>query len=449
MCDGVEDCLHGEDEDTEYCQEHNNRREGRQLFTLEDATNTMHDDNHENTAIIGAVIFCIGILLFTLIIIIQYRRRRRKNNNTMTHSVECQVSAGSSNTYVVQTNSPISSSSPNWSLNTCNVIKDLGKGFFSKVYLVEDSQKNLYAVKTVDKPSNMIAEECIRKEIAILSKLKDHPHIIQMIGFNLTEHIIVLEFCTDGNLKDCVQILRNSVMNVKTQLLIEEISDNDNVNDLLRRKFLYWSYQIAAGMKHLSDLGIIHRDLALRNILLTSDQIIKIADFGLAVSLSDDRKEDSSRPSQYLSRSNKPTPFKWMALESLTSNIFSHKTDIWSFGVTLWELFTLGEEPYGDVNLHVLVKMLQDGDRLPDSHLLSPHNIYLFMKHCWDKEPSNRPTFEDSLNILSVFSNTEELVDMRSVTEPSLDTGYLNMNQERASYWSAYKILHGQPQIAQ
>ena len=62
MCDGVEDCLHGEDEDTEYCQEHNNRREGRQLFTLEDATNTMHDDNHENTAIIGAVIFSIGIL---------------------------------------------------------------------------------------------------------------------------------------------------------------------------------------------------------------------------------------------------------------------------------------------------------------------------------------------------------------------------------------------------
>ena len=323
------------------------------------------------------------------------------------------------------------------------MIKDLGKGFFSKVYLVEDSQKNLYAVKTVDKPSNMIAEECIRKEIAILSKLKDHPHIIQMIGFNLTEHIIVLEFCTDGNLKDCVQILRNSVMNVKTQLLIEEISDNDNANDLLRRKFLYWSYQIAAGMKHLSDLGIIHRDLALRNILLTSDQIVKIADFGLAVSLSDDRREDSAKPSQYLSRSNKPTPFKWMALESLTSNIFSHKTDIWSFGVTLWELFTLGEEPYGDVNLHVLVKMLQDGDRLPDTHLLSPHNICLFMKHCWDEESSNRPTFEDSLNILSVFSNTVELVDMRSVSEPSLDTGYLNMNQKRASYWSAYKILHG------
>ena len=92
--------------------------------------------------------------------------------------------------------------------------------------------------------------------------------------------------------------------------------------------------------------------------------------------------------------------------------------------------------------------MLQDGDRLPDIHLVSPHNIYLFMKHCWDKEPSNRPTFEDSLNILSVFSNTVELVDMRSVTEPSLDTGYLNMNQKRASYWSAYKILHGQPLMA-
>ena len=139
----------------------------------------------------------------------------------------------------------------------------------------------------------------------------------------------------------------------------------------------------------------------------------------------------------------------------MTLNIFSHKTDVWSFGVTLWELFTLGEDPYGDMNLHSLVKMLQDGDRLPDYQLLAPHNINLFIKQCWEKESSDRPTFEDSLNILSVFSNTAESVDLKSVTEDSLDTGYLIMNNktkegkvpDRASYWSSYKILHGQPQI--
>ena len=120
--------------------------------------------------------------------------------------------------------------------------------------------------------------------------------------------------------------------------IVEQFTDNiDEV--LITRRFLNWSHQIANGMKYISDLGIIHRDLALRNILLTSNAVVKIADFGLAVSLSDKNITEPSKPAQYLSRSNKPTPFKWLAIESLTSSVFSSKSDVWAFGGTLWELF--------------------------------------------------------------------------------------------------------------
>ena len=89
--------------------------------------------------------------------------------------------------------------------------------------------------------------------------------------------------------------------------------------------------------------------------------------------------EDLSKPSQYLSRSNKPMTFNLVALESLTSNVFLHKTDVWSSGVNIWELFPLGEDHYGYLNLHSLVKMFQAGDRLPDCKLLASQNINLFI----------------------------------------------------------------------
>ena len=126
-----------------------------------------------------------------------------------------------------------------------------------------------------------------------------------------------------------------SSIKAKMETLTKDDKTDENSKSSLRTiRLLSWSYQVSLGLKHLADKGIIHRDVALRNILLTSNDVIKIADFGLAVSSSSQAGESGEIP-QYWSRSNKPTPYKWMALESLTDGVFSTQSDVWGFGVLL------------------------------------------------------------------------------------------------------------------
>lgn len=215
------------------------------------------------------------------------------------------------------------------------------------------------------------------------------------------------------------------------------------------RRLLNWSYQVASGLTHLGEEGIIHRDIALRNILLTSNDVVKIADLGLAVS-------SLSLPSpQYWSRSNKPTPYKWMAVESLTEGVFSPQSDVWAFGVLVWEIFSLGEDPYGDVNPIELTKMLQTGGRMGQCSL-APHRVNQMIRSCWETDPAQRPSSEEIKSILSGYnrhrtdsgvSSGAGYLDMSHTTSGYLELqpGYQEDQTTRTSYWTNYKIINGAP----
>ncbi|CAG0905625.1 unnamed protein product [Darwinula stevensoni] len=132
-------------------------------------------------------------------------------------------------------------------------------------------------------------------------------------------------------------------------------------------------------------MKVVHRDLAARNILLGEENIVKICDFGLA--------RDIYRDNQYVMEGVGPLPIKWMALESLTENMVSTpQSDVWAYGITLWEMFSLGMTPYPGMSGQELVERLKDGYRL-DAPQYAKDNIYQIMRKCWRAYPSNRPTF--------------------------------------------------------
>ncbi|MEQ2288874.1 hypothetical protein AMECASPLE_027334, partial [Ameca splendens] len=202
------------------------------------------------------------------------------------------------------------------------------------------------------------------KEVQALKSLH-HPKLIQLLAMcSRGEPVyIVTELMSKGSLKS--YLASNEGQMLKTAHLI------------------YMSSQVADGMGYLEDRHIVHRDLAARNILVGDDLVCKVADFGLARIIKD---------SVYTASRNTKIPVRWTAPEAALHQRFSVKSDVWSFGVLLYEITSRGKMPYeGKTNKEVL-EILTSGHRLSCPHHC-PQNIYRIMLNCWHLEPSKRPSF--------------------------------------------------------
>ncbi|CAK6981358.1 platelet-derived growth factor receptor beta-like [Scomber scombrus] len=153
-----------------------------------------------------------------------------------------------------------------------------------------------------------------------------------------------------------------------------------SLNDLLS-----FSYQISQAMDFLSSRNCVHRDLAARNVLVCEGKLVKVCDFGLA--------RDLQKDQDYVARGNSFLPVKWMSPESIFQNIYSSQSDVWSYGVLLWEIFSLGGSPYPDLPMtQEFYCALKRGYRMnrPEH---APHNIFDVMSQCWEEKPQDRPAF--------------------------------------------------------
>ncbi|XP_019866136.2 vascular endothelial growth factor receptor 1 isoform X3 [Aethina tumida] len=184
------------------------------------------------------------------------------------------------------------------------------------------------------------------------------------------------------------------------------------------RDLISWAFQIARGMGYLASRKVLHGDLAARNVLLADNNIVKICDFGLAKTM---YKDDN-----YMKKGDGPLPIKWMAIESIRDKIFSTQSDVWSFGITCWEIFSLGRNPYPGFNIdNEFLQKLLSGYRMEQPEY-SPRNMYKIMYDCWMSKPTDRPTFsqlEEDIGALLEDSMKQHYV--------ALNDPYMEMNTQR------------------
>uniref|UniRef100_A0A3Q3LVT7 Activated CDC42 kinase 1 n=1 Tax=Mastacembelus armatus TaxID=205130 RepID=A0A3Q3LVT7_9TELE len=194
----------------------------------------------------------------------------------------------------------------------------------------------------------------------------NHQNLIRLHGIVLTQPMkMVTELAPLGSLLDRLRKRQGHIL----------ISSLCN-----------YAVQVACGMAYLEQKRFLHRDLAARNVLLSTNETVKIGDFGLMRAL-------PTHTDQYIMEEGHKIPFPWCAPESLKSRTFSHASDTWMFGVTLWEMFTHGQEPWLGLNgSQILHKVDVEAERLckPDD---CPQDIYNVMLQCWSPKPEDRPTF--------------------------------------------------------
>ncbi|XP_062337408.1 ephrin type-A receptor 4-like [Osmerus eperlanus] len=203
--------------------------------------------------------------------------------------------------------------------------------------------------------------------------------------------------------------LEGVVTRCKPVMIITDYMENGSLDCFLRKhdgqftviQLVGMLRGIASGMKYLSDMGYVHRDLAARNILVNSNLVCKVSDFGLSRVLEDDPEAAYTTrelTGTYHSPGGK-IPIRWTAPEAITYRKFSPASDIWSYGIVMWEVVSYGERPYWDMNNQDVIKAIEEGYRLPPP-MDCPVCLHQLMLDCWQRERSERPSFSQILNML-------------------------------------------------
>eukprot|EP00795_Rhopilema_esculentum_P012395 gene12395-3053_t len=222
-------------------------------------------------------------------------------------------------------------------------------------------------------------------EMEVMKMIGKHKNIINLLGVctQAEKLCVIVEYCRFGNLRQFLRERR------PTGPPLPEPPEKLTLFDLTS-----YAYQVSKGMEYLASKKCIHRDLAARNVLVNDDKILKIADFGLA--------RDIHAEDYYRKRTDGRLPVKWMALEALFDRVYTTHSDVWSFGVLVWEIVTFGGTPYPGVPLERLFDLLKSGYRM-ERPINCSEELYNLMLCCWEENPSKRPAFSQIVNRLEIL----------------------------------------------
>ncbi|XP_075437781.1 focal adhesion kinase 1 isoform X4 [Ascaphus truei] len=258
----------------------------------------------------------------------------------------------------------------------------IGEGQFGDVhqgvYMSPENPAMAVAIKTCKNCTSDSVREKFLQE-ALTMRQFDHPHIVKLIGV-ITENPvwIIMELCTLGELRSFLQVRKYSL-------------------DL--SSLILYAYQLSTALAYLESKRFVHRDIAARNVLVSSSDCVKLGDFGLSRYMED---------STYYKASKGKLPIKWMAPESINFRRFTSASDVWMFGVCMWEILMYGVKPFQGVKNNDVIGRIENGERLPMPPNCPP-TLYSLMTKCWAYDPSRRPRFTELKAQLSTILEEEKL----------------------------------------
>lgn len=266
------------------------------------------------------------------------------------------------------------------------LIKELGQGSFGMVYegeardLEEGKPAIRCAVKTVNENATTRERIEFLQEASVMKAFNCH-HVVKLLGVVAKCHppLVIMELMANGDLKSYLRSHR------------PDAEDNHGFQPPTLKRILQMAIEIGDGMAYLAAKKFVHRDLAARNCMVAEDLTVKIGDFGMT--------RDIYETDYYRKGGKGLLPVRWMAPESLKDGVFTSQSDVWSYGVVLWEMATLASQPYqGLSNEQVLKYVINDG--IMEKPENCPDRLYALMKLCWAKNPKARPTFTELIEVL-------------------------------------------------
>ncbi|XP_040910748.1 ephrin type-A receptor 4-A-like isoform X4 [Toxotes jaculatrix] len=342
-----------------------------------------------NSAFLLLSVSGVGILLLISAAVFIISRRRSKYSKTKQDSEEEKHLNPGVKIYV----DPFTYEDPDQAIHefakeidvsSIHIERVIGMGEFGEVcsgrLRVQGKREIYVAIKSLKAGYSDKQRRDFLSEASIMGQF-DHPNIIRLEGV---------------------------VTRCKPLMIITEYMENGSLDAFLRKhdgqftviQLVGMLRGIASGMKYLSDMSYVHRDLAARNILVNSNLVCKVSDFGLSRVLEDDPEAayTTRATGTYLSPGGK-IPIRWTAPEAIAYRKFTTASDVWSYGIVMWEVVSYGERPYWDMNNQDVIKAIEEGYRLP-APMDCPVVLHQLMLDCWERERAERPTFSQILNML-------------------------------------------------
>ncbi|KAL2099921.1 hypothetical protein ACEWY4_004315 [Coilia grayii] len=294
--------------------------------------------------------------------------------------------------------------------NNIEYVRDIGEGAFGRVFqarapgLLPMEPFTMVAVKMLKEEASADMQNDFQREAALMAEF-DHPNIVRLLGVCAVGKpmCLMFEYMAYGDLNEYLrrrtpgqhqhqhQSLSQPSLATRSMSSETDPDPDPSLGPLSCVDQLSISKQVAAGMAYLSERKFVHRDLATRNCLVGEDMVVKIADFGLSRNI--------YSADYYKANENDAIPIRWMPPESIFYNRYTSESDVWAYGVVLWEIFSHGMQPYYGMAHEEVIYYVRDGNILarPDD---CPVELYNLMRLCWSTHPTDRPSFPSIHRIL-------------------------------------------------